>query len=239
MITRFSDAFCLLGRHFGLFAAIILTVWLPGNLLINYVAYNVEAADEITFMKMTLLIEAILGPIYIGALVHSLFQIKSGHPVTYTEAVTVGMRKWGWLLAARFVAGILMCLGLVALVIPGIVLAVRYSLLDAAVVIEGKGTSESRARSTFLTEGRRWQIFWTAVVFFIAFMVISFLLYLLLGFFESLNTMAVDVLLDCILDIGYAVLQIVIFLFYWEAKQEQRTAEPSAGAHGLQPAAQP
>ena len=239
MMTRFAEAFRLLGRHFGLFSAIILTVWLPGSLLINYVAYSLEGVNEIGFMKMTMWIEGIFGPICIGALVYALFQIKSGRPVTYREAIAVGLRKWRSLFVARFVAGFLMGLGFIALVIPGIVLAVRYSLLEAAVVIEGQGTSESRARSTVLTKGRRWQIFWTAVVFFIPFMIFSFVLYLPLGIFESLNTMAVEVLLDCILNIAYAIVQIAIFLFYWEATQAQRTAEPSAGACELSPAAQP
>src|SRR5437867_3121026 len=144
-------------------------------------------------MRMTMWIEGIFGPIYIGALVYALFQIKSGRTVGYKEAITIGFKKWGSLFAARFVAGLLMGLGLVALVIPGIILAVRYSLLDPAVIIEGRGTSESRVRSIALTVGRRWQIFWAAVLFFVPFMILGFALYLPLGFIESLDIMPVEV----------------------------------------------
>ncbi len=231
MIAKFSEAFRLLGHHLGLFTAIILTLWLPGNILVDYVASNVNRSSNTGFMglmKMTMWIEGIFGPIYIGALVYALFQIKSGRTVTYKEAIAIGFKKWGSLFAARFVAGILIGLGSVALVIPGVILAVRYSLLDPAVIIEGRGTSESRARSTELTVGRRWQIFWAAVLFFVPYMILCTAIDLPLGFIESLDIMPVEVVLDCILDIAFAVIQIVLFLFYWEATQDQRHAEPCA-----------
>ena len=229
MITKFSEAFRLLRQNLRLFAAIILTVWLPRNILVHYVAYNLEGTSD-TLSPMW--IEGIFGPISDGALVYSLFQIKSGRTVTYREAIAIGFKNWVSLFAARFVAGFLMVLGLIALVVPGVILAVRYSLLDAAVIIEGKGTSASRARSVELTVGRRWQIFWAAVLFFVSFILLQFAIYLPLGFVASLNTMPVEVVLDCILGIAYAIIQIVIFLFYWEATQGQRDAEPGAAPNG-------
>lgn len=232
MIAKFSEAFRLLRQNLWLFTAIILTVWLPGNILINYLAYNLEGASESLYFKLPMWIEGIFGPIYIGALVYSLFQIKSGRTVTYREAIAIGFKNWGSLFAARFVAGILMLLGFVALIVPGVVLTVRYSLLDAAVIVEGKGTSDSRARSIDLTVGRRWQIFWSGVLFLVSFILLSIVIYLPLGFVASLNSMPVEVVLDCILDIAYAIIQIVIFLFYWEATQDQRDAEPSAAPNG-------
>ena len=239
MIARFSEAIRLLTRHFGLFAAIILTVWLPGNLLINYIAYHVADAGDMGFMKLNMWIEGIFGPIYIGALIFALFRIKSGHVVTYKEAIGVGLKNWGSLFAARLVAGLLMGLGFIALIIPGLILAVRYSLLDAAVIIEGKGTSQSRARSTELSIGRCWQIFWSAILFFILLTIFSFVIYLPLGSVESLNIMPVEVILDCIFDIAYAVIQIVIFLFYWEATQANQGAEPAPLPDGSPAAGSP
>jgi hypothetical protein len=239
MFARFVEAFRLLKGHIGLFTAIILTVWLPGNLLINFVVYNAGGASDIASLKLTMWLEAIFGPIYIGALVYSLFQIKSGHTVTYRVAMTVGIKKWGALFVARFVAGIFLILGFFALVIPGLVLTVRYSLLDAAVIIEDKGATESRARSTELTTGYRWQIFGSAIIFFTLFLILSFTIYLPLGLSESLNIMPVEVVLDCILDVAYSVIQIVIFLFYWESIQTQKHTEPVSGGNELPLVTQP
>jgi hypothetical protein len=239
MINKFSEAIAILWRNLGLFTAIVLTVWLPGNILVNFVAYNYVEVSDLGIMKLTMWIEGIFGPIYIGALVYALYQIKMGKTVTYKKAMSIGFKKWGSLFAARFVASLIMGLGLIAFIIPGIILAVRYSLIDAAVVIEDKGASESRVRSIDLTAGRRWQIFWAAILFFIPFMIVSFTIYMPLGFFESLNIMPVEVMLDCILDVAFAVIQIVVFLFYWESIQPITRAEPAAGADGVTAAAQP
>lgn len=227
MLAKFSESIRILGRHYRIFTAIILTVWLPGNILANYIASYAKGADDFRVLKMTMLIDTIFGPIYIGALIFALFQIKSGRSVTYSQAMAVGLKKWGALLVARLMAGLYIALGLIAIVIPGLVLAVRYSLLDAAVVLEDKWPSESRARSANLTDGRRWQIFWSVVLFFIAFTVLSLAIYAPLGFIESLNSMTVEIVLDCMLDIAYAALEIVIFLFYWESIQKEKTAEPA------------
>lgn len=68
MIDRFSEAVHLLARHLALFAAIVLTVWLPGNLVLNFVAYNWAAGRELGAIRLKMWIEGIFGPIYIGAL---------------------------------------------------------------------------------------------------------------------------------------------------------------------------
>jgi hypothetical protein len=100
------------------------------------------------------------------------------------------------------------------------------------VIIESKGTSASRTRSAELTAGRRWQIFWAAFLFFVSFLLLTVGVYLPLGFVASLNTMVVEVVLDCILDIAFAIIQIVVFLFYWEATEEERDAESCAAQAG-------
>ncbi len=233
MVKKFSEALSLLWNNLGLFTAIVLTVWLPGNILINFVAHNYYAEVSIGSMMLPMWVGGIFGPIHIGALVYALYQIKMGRTARYREAMSVGFRKWGSLFAARLVAGFLIVLGFIALIIPGIILAVRYSLLDAAVIVEDKGTSESRVRSKELTAGRRWQIFGAATLFVIPFLLFSFIIYLPLGFFESLNIMPVEVALDCIMDVGFIVIEIVIFLFYWESIQPITSAEPAAGADGV------
>ena len=52
-------------------------------------------------------------------------------------------------------------------------------------------------------------------------------------FFPALNTMATDVAADCVLDMAYAILQIVIFLYYWQAT-EPANAEPEPGMTPLE-----
>ncbi len=232
MFTKFIEAFRLLCQNFRLFAAIIFTVWVPGNLLINFISYNLPEVSESFLMRLPMLIETVFGPLYFGALVYALYQIKSGNPVSYREAMSIGSQKWGSLFLARFVAGFLTMLGLIAFIVPGLMLAVRYSLLDAAVIVEGKGARDSRVRSTELTKGRRWPIFWSALLFLMVFFSMSFALYLGFALVPLLDNMFAGTLLDCFLDLVFAIIQIVLFLFYWEATEGQRQAEADLSIHG-------
>lgn len=235
MRARFTEALRIFGQHIKLFAAMILTVWLPGNIVANYIAYNVEGVSDFGIFKLTMLIDAIFSPIYSGAIIFALFQIKSGRTVTYSQAMAVGLKKWGTLLVARSMAGIYIVFGLLALIIPGIILAVRYSLLDAPIIIENMWPSESRGRSTDLSNGKRWQIFWSVIFFFITFFILVFAIYAPLDFIESLNTMIVEIVLDCMLDIASGILPVVLFLFYWEAIHEEKTAAPAIDTKELSP----
>lgn len=58
-------------------------------------------------------------------------------------------------------------------------------------------------------------------------MVLSIGAYLPLAFIDSFDTMPIEIAIGCILNIVYAVIQIVILLFYWEATQPDREPEPS------------
>jgi hypothetical protein len=134
----------------------------------------------------------------------------------------IGFRNWGRLFGARFLTGILVLLGLIAFIIPGIVLLVRYAFLDEVVVLEGADALEARRRSTELTVGRRWQILAAGFLFFVSFMLCSFVVQLSLALLPELDTMVINVIIDCLLDIAYVVIHFVMFLYYWEAARGER-----------------
>jgi hypothetical protein len=233
MKDKFKEALLLLKKNLWMFTTIILTVWLPGNILTNVIIYNNPDISIVGIIKLPMIIEAIFGPLYVGAMVYALYQIKMDKHVSYNKAIGAGVKNWFNLFTARLIAGLLIFLGLIAFIIPGIVLMVRYSLLDAAVIIENRGVHDSRKRSVELTTGKRWQIFNAAILFHFIFFLFASLIYAPFGFIESSAMMPVEIAIDCILDVIYAVIQIVIFLFYWEAKNELKVAEPPAAADSV------
>lgn len=216
MFQKLGAAINIWLSNIVLFALIILTVWLPGNILLNMYVYNVSSPDIWNVTRYSMIIEGLFGPIYIGAMVYALFKIKQNQKVDYREAITVGFNNWGKLFVARWIAGIIIVLGFIALIVPGIILSVRYAVLDYAVIIEGAGASQARSRSVELTKGNRWKIFSVIVLFLITFMIISIIVYIPIGFVDNI---ILSIALDCILDVIYGVLIIVLFLFYWEAKK--------------------
>lgn len=174
-----------------------------------------------------MMIEGIFSPLYIGALIYALSRLKQDQTVKYSEAITVGFRNWGRLWWAQFVAGLFILLGLIALVIPGIHLAVRYALLDSVVVLEGaimpqKGGSEAPR----LQQAKGGRYLAQAYCFSLDFLFShSFIIYLPIGFIEQLDNIVISTALDCILDVIYSVITIVLFLFYWESKDKEQQLE--------------
>ncbi len=232
MLRKTSEAIQLLVGNFPLLALVILTVWLPGNLLVNYLVFYVFDPDDVfRAARVGMWIEGIFGPIYLGAMIHALWQIKQGRPVGYGEAIGVGLRNWGRLFAARFVAGLLILLGLLLLIVPGVVLALRYAFVDCAVIIEEANTKEALRRSTDLTAGIKLRLLALAVSLFLGFILVSAAIYFPITLLEELGqlsvpaAMAAEFTADCVLDIVYAVLQIAIFLYYWEKREVEWAAE--------------
>jgi uncharacterized membrane protein len=223
MVSKFAEAIRLLCANFVLFSAIILTVWLPGNIFTNYRTFGATDEDALfRSFRINSFISLIFEPIAIGALIYSLAQLKGGKRPGYLEAMAVGFRNWGRVFVAQLLTSILITLALVVLIVPGVVLAVRYALLYPVVVLEGAGTDKARRRSTELTRGVRWQIFWAGFLFLAAYVSFTFLIYVPLELLPDLDTMATSIALDCVADIAFAPIQIVMFLYYWQAVERER-----------------
>jgi hypothetical protein len=116
MLSKFVEAIRICYTNFALIASIILTVGLPGNLLGEYLVWYVPSDDEVArSFRVGSLIETVFGPIYCGALVYALAQLKDGRRPSYFEAISVGLRTWGRLFSARFFAGLWIVFGLISL----------------------------------------------------------------------------------------------------------------------------
>jgi hypothetical protein len=218
LLEKLAEAFRLLISNLGLFAALILTVWLPGNLVVNYIAYHGQDSENpLAMMRLNNLIETVFGPIYTGGMIFALARRKSGEEVTYAKAIAAGFHNWGRMFGTRFVTGLIVILGLIALIVPGIVVLLKYSLIDPVVVLEGTSGPYARQRSAALTKGKRWQILCGGLVYLLVVLPVSVGAGLALEAFEPLNTMGASVTLDCMLDILTSYIIILMFLFYWES----------------------
>ena len=115
-------------------------------------------------------------PIYITATLTSLFLsgivswIANGITTGITIKFTSDMMQTGQanlqssfnftmpkllsLLAAGIITGILIFLGLVALIVPGVILALMFSLVYPVIMLEGSGVLGSLSRSLFLVSNR-------------------------------------------------------------------------------------
>jgi len=82
----------------------------------------------------------------------------AGVPSDWRRATRIGLRRTLAIIGATIVAGVLVAIGFVLLIIPGIFLAVSLAVAWEALIIEGVGPMESIKRSWRLVAGERWRV---------------------------------------------------------------------------------
>jgi Uncharacterised protein family (UPF0259) len=239
MIQKINEATRLVCSNLILFSSISLTIWLPGSILLvylrSYVFPGTMGGDETRMLiqefRVSNVIELAFGPLYIGALVHAAAQLKQGLPAKYGASMAYAAKRSFKFLGTRIFSGLIVGLGLLCFVIPGIVMALRFALIDSIVVLEDRSGVDAQARSTQLTQGKRWKILGTMTLTFIglslAFFLVSFTSQLLFALVGQSGGFIVAVIAECINNILAIVPVIVLFLFYWEAKNQDRAAYDS------------
>ncbi len=109
---------------------------------------------------LLLLVPAIVCPyIATGAITYGVFQQMRGKDTSIGDCLGRGLSALLPILGLAIVQGLLIGLGLLVCVVPGILLAVRWAVSLPAAVTERTGVSESMSRSTYLTDGMRWDVF--------------------------------------------------------------------------------
>jgi hypothetical protein len=222
----------LFTAHLHLFTLIALTVWLPGHVVINYLDFfaggppgSAEAAAR--GIRVFLIVEAVFGPLVGAATLAVLARIKRGEPATYGQALADGLAAWPRLFIARLVQGAIVLVGLVALIVPGVILLVRVSFVDALVVLDGAPLGAALRVSNALTAGRRLAIFWTGGALFVGVFSLAAILSVLAG---ATGHFVAQVLADCAIAVTKTVFTIALFLFYWEARHAAAPEVPARPA---------
>ena len=80
-------------------------------------------------------------------------------PSDWRSAMSAGIRRIVAIIVATIVAGVLMAIGFVLLIVPGIFVLVSLAVVWEALIIEGIGPMESIKRSWRLVSGERWRVF--------------------------------------------------------------------------------
>lgn len=100
----------------------------------------------------------IITPIFQGAVLAREAAIAEGNETfTAAEAVGVGLRKVLWMIVGGILFGIIVGIGLVALIIPGIWLWGRLMLWTPALFVDGQNALDGFGTSWRLTSGNWWR----------------------------------------------------------------------------------
>jgi hypothetical protein len=126
------------------------------------------------------LLNLICSPIATGAITYGVFQQMRGGEVSIGDCLRVGLASLIPVFIVALVYGVGVGCGTVLCIIPGILLAVRWAVAVPAAVEERPGVSGAIDRSTYLTEGFRWQVF--GILFVIGLINIGLTMVLMAGF---------------------------------------------------------
>jgi hypothetical protein len=105
-------------------------------------------------------------PILAGALIFGTMRGLEGQPASLNECLHFGTRRWLPMLGLQIGSGFLILIGCILLIVPGVLLALRWSVAAPVLALEGRGIPESMGRSADLTRNRRGSIFLLFLIFF-------------------------------------------------------------------------
>jgi zinc-ribbon domain len=144
-------------------------------------------------------------------------------------SIRFAISKLVWIWVLSIVVGVIDLLGFVALIIPGIILAIMFSLAFPVLIIENKGVFDSMGRSRELV-GHRWlKTFATYIVMGIIVAVAASIVSVISGFFGIASPVV-----NGILSAFYQPLLPILLAVYY-CSNVARTALPPASQASMTP----
>jgi len=168
----------ILSRHFLTFALLVgiaellplvLTLLfaegsaIPGNFRVSALA--IGAGIGFLQFVLTSFAQAIV--------VFAAFQDLRGRPVKAIESLRHGLSRLFPVLVASVLTGLLIAVGAILCLIPGLVALTAMAVVLPACVVERLGPIESMSRSADLTTGHRWPILAVGVAWLVVVMVVT------------------------------------------------------------------
>jgi hypothetical protein len=125
-----------------------------------------------------------------AATVIAVSQVHLGRPAGVMDSFSKVKSRIAAVIGLSFSVGILAMLACIALIVPGVLLAVRWSLAVPAMVLENRGIRDAMSRSAELTIGNRGRIFVIWMLFLILNIGCNWLLHWPIEVAAGVNTMA-------------------------------------------------
>jgi len=104
-------------------------------------------------------LRALLNFLVTGAFTYAVAERLRGRKVELRRTISVGFANYGPLLGTSIGTGLMVGLGAVLCIVPGVLLWLRWMLCIPVVVVEGKRGDAARDRSEMLTAGHRGGLF--------------------------------------------------------------------------------
>lgn len=157
-------------RYFGSAGALRQPGMPPGQILFMAVGVMLGALVYIVF---TYLLQA--------ALIYGSISALNGRKASFMECLATGAGQILALIGISILSGLGMMLGFILLIVPGIIVAIMWSVVVPVRIAEHLSITAAFRRSTELTRGYRWSIFALFVMFTVLYFVLTLAVRPLMG----------------------------------------------------------
>jgi len=212
-------------------ARFLIPVTLPVVMLetaLSFRAMEMEAAGAAPWLPF--LVGFLFRPVYTAGLIWQITRLVEGLPWTLRECLAVGFRCWRHLLVVYAVSSVLIFAGLLAFLIPGLIVLARLSLAEFGVVLEGMGLKEALARSNERVRGATLEVVGCTLVLTFFLVGLDLITSFLLQRF-ALQGYAAGVLTSMVFLVLSSTLTILFYRFYDLALRREKAGvgDPAEG----------
>jgi uncharacterized membrane protein YhaH (DUF805 family) len=151
-----------------LFAGLAAAVVVPYELIVlaatGTAPFGQQHTSAGTALTLVLIEFVIVGPLISALHVDAVAMIAEGQRPSLARVAAWGVKALPVVAAAQIVAGLAIALGFLALIVPGIVLALRFAVVAQTAAVEGSTWMEALRRSGQLARGNYWHILGLLVI---------------------------------------------------------------------------
>jgi hypothetical protein len=155
---------------------------------INGTIYTTDSTGLLAIIVIVVTFLSVI--ITIGALSKSLLDTYTGHASGWRHSLEFAADRVGPLSWLAIISGMLLAIGYILFIIPGIFLTVAWIAAIPVVMFEGSSAFGSLRRSSELVKGRWWATFGALLLAIVGIVGISILLGLLLGGIASSSSVS-------------------------------------------------
>jgi len=198
----FNNTFSVIGRNIGLYVglaalfsglpALVAQLWTESRVDVMLQTDPGAAADPEAMLRNSWvsivagLVSFICGLLLQSALVRATVEDLNGKSPSFGDCITIAIRYLLPTLGIGILVGLGAGLAALALLVPGIILWLGWSVAVPVLIQERLGVFGSMSRSRVLTKGSRWALFGLFVILFIIAMVIQSVAAVVVVFFHGI-----------------------------------------------------
>ncbi len=215
-----DGALTVLRQHLGLFFALaVICLGVPTVIDLS-TTFSGETNPGLSLLSR--LLSALGYLLLTGASVYVVSETYLQRTPQLGPALRFASGKMGGLFLSGFAAGLVTMLALLALIIPGIIVACGYSVTVQVVVLETlPSPTDSLGRSWALTKGFKGKAFGLFLVMLLVFFLVLFGVGILIGIAEAafpVLAIPAEILLAALMLFFYPLSSCVLTLFYYDLR---------------------